>query len=80
MNNSSNRPFALKKPPTEDFMLVVRDLHRIASRTAVPFFLTGAAARDIVLVNLWGQSPGRATTDIDFAFAVENWREFGQLR
>jgi predicted nucleotidyltransferase len=80
MNNSSNRPFALKTPPTEDFMRVVRDLHKIATRLGIPFFLAGAAARDLVLVNLWGQSPGRATVDIDFAFAVNTWAEFGQLR
>ena len=80
MNNASNRPFALSIPPTEDFMRVVRDLHKIATRLGIPFFLAGASARDIVLVNLWGQTPGRATVDIDFAFAVNDWAEFEQLR
>jgi predicted nucleotidyltransferase len=46
----------------------------------IPFFLAGATARDIVLVNLWGQSPCRATADIDFAFAVSDWAEFAKLR
>ena len=80
MNNASNRPLALSVPPTEDFMRVVRDLHKAATRLGIPFFLAGAAARDIVLVNHWGQSPGRATADIDFAFAVNTWAEFEQLR
>jgi predicted nucleotidyltransferase len=79
MNNSSNRPLALSKPPAEDFMQVVRYVHEIATRLGIPFFLAGATARDIVLVNLWGQSLGRMTADIDFAFAVNNWPEFEQL-
>ena len=80
MNNASNQPFVLSKPPTEDFMQVVRELSAIAARLRIPFFLAGAVARDIVLVNLWGQPPGRATADIDFAFAVNDWAEFEQLR
>lgn len=80
MNNTSNRPFGLSNPPTEDFLRVARELDAITTRLAIPFFLVGAAARDIVLVNLWGQSPGRATADIDFAFAVNDWAEFEHLR
>jgi predicted nucleotidyltransferase len=80
MNNTSNRPFGLSKPPTEDFIRVVRELDAITTRLAIPFLLVGAAARDIVLVNLWGQPPGRATADIDFAFAVNDWAEFAHLR
>jgi len=33
-----------------------------------------------VLVNLWGLSAGRATLDLDFAFAVNNWAQFAKLR
>lgn len=32
-----------------------------------------------MLVNLWGQPPGRATADTDFAFAVNDWAEFEAL-
>lgn len=80
MNNASNRPFKLSKPPTEDFLGVVRELNTSAARRGIPFFLAGAAARDLVLVNLWGQAPERATADIDFAFAVNNWDQFEHLR
>lgn len=80
MNNASNRPFALSKPPTEDFLRVARELNRTATRLSIPFFLAGAAARDIVLVNLWDLPPGRATADIDFALAVTDWAQFAQLR
>lgn len=80
MNNTLNRPFALSKPPTEDFLRVVRALSPIAARLNIPFFLAGAAARDLVLVNMWGLPPGRATADLDFAFAVTDWPQFAQLR
>ena len=80
MSDISNPPLKLSRPPTEDFPRVVRELNKIASRLGIPFFLAGASARDIVLVNLWGQSPGRATADIDFAFAVDDWAEFEELR
>ncbi len=80
MSNISNQAFVLLKPPTEDFLRVVRELNKIATRLGIPFFLAGASARDIVLVNLWGQPPGRATVDIDFAFALNDWTEFERLR
>jgi predicted nucleotidyltransferase len=80
MSNTSNPPFVLLKPPSEDVLRVVRELNKIATRLGIPFFLAGASARDMVLVNLWGQSPGRATVDIDFAFAVNDWAEFNRLR
>jgi len=80
MNNASSRPFALSTRPSEDFLRVVRELNAVATRLGIPFFLAGASARDIVLVNLWGQSPGRATADIDFAFAINDWTELERLR
>ena len=75
-----NPPFVLSKPPGEDLLQVARAIYRVAAETNVPFLLTGAAARDIVLVNLWGMSPGRATVDIDFGFAISSWAEFERLR
>jgi predicted nucleotidyltransferase len=80
MNSASNPPFGLSKQPTEDFLRVARELNAIATRLGIPFFLAGAAARDIVLENLWGHPSGRATADIDFAFAVTGWAQFEQLR
>lgn len=80
MSNASNPPSKLQITPSEDLLRVVRELDGIARSLGVPFFLAGASARDIVLVNLWGQPPGRATVDIDFAFAVDGWAEFNRLR
>jgi predicted nucleotidyltransferase len=80
MNNESNQPFTLSRAPTEDLLSVVRSLNAVATRLGIPFLLAGAAARDIVLVNLWGLPPARATVDIDFAFDVNDWAEFERLR
>jgi predicted nucleotidyltransferase len=42
--------------------------------------VAGATARDLMLVNVYGLRPGRATRDIDFGIAVESWDEFQGLK
>jgi predicted nucleotidyltransferase len=42
--------------------------------------LVGAAARDLLLVNVFGQRPMRATTDVDFAVVLASWEAFEQLQ
>jgi predicted nucleotidyltransferase len=44
------------------------------------YFLAGATARDLILVNVHGVQPGRATRDIDFGIAVESWAQFELLK
>jgi predicted nucleotidyltransferase len=43
-------------------------------------FLIGATARIILLENVFGLHTGRATRDIDFAFAVEDWDRFQAIK
>jgi len=38
--------------------------------------VAGAAARDLILVNIHGLRPGCAIRDIDFGIAVETWNRF----
>ena len=80
MSDTSSPPFKLVKPLGEDLLRVIRALKAAADTFGTPLLLVGAAARDLVLVNLWGRPPGRATKDLDFAFAVDDWRHFEQLR
>jgi predicted nucleotidyltransferase len=42
--------------------------------------VAGATARDVILVNIHGLLPGRATRGIDFGIAVENWDLFASLK
>ncbi len=80
MSNASNPPLKPLRPLAEDLLRVLRIIDRIAGELDIPFLLAGAAARDIVLVNVWGMHAGRATADIDFGFSVRDWGHFHQLR
>lgn len=54
-----------------------------AIRRAAPnarFLLVGAMARDLLLTCAHGIASRRATEDLDFAFAVDDWPAFGALR
>jgi predicted nucleotidyltransferase len=52
-------------------------------RTAAPdttFILAGAAARDVILRHAHGIDTGRATLDVDLAFAVMDWAAYEALQ
>lgn len=59
---------------------VIREVKDAVTRLGLDFFLVGATARIILLENVFGQHTGRATHDIDFAFAVENWDQFHEIK
>ncbi len=61
-------------------MGILRVLDPIARSLSCEYFLTGATARDFILVNVHGLVPGRVTRDIDFGIAVESWAQFERLR
>lgn len=52
---------------------------RVAA-AAVPFLVTGAAARDLLLWHAHGIHTGRATQDVDIAFSVAGWDDFSALK
>jgi predicted nucleotidyltransferase len=59
---------------------VLQVLDPIARSCKCEYFLAGATARDLILVNVHGLRPGRATRDIDFGIAVESWAQFELLK
>jgi len=59
---------------------VVRVVNAIAARLGIEYFLCGATALDVMLTGVFGSQPGRATIDVDFAFTVESWDVFDQLK
>jgi predicted nucleotidyltransferase len=59
---------------------VVREIQKIGEALEVEILLVGAQAKVILLENIHGLNPGRATGDIDFAFAVESWEQFEQIK
>lgn len=46
----------------------------------VPFILAGATARDVILKHAYRVDTGRATLDVDMAFAVRDWAAYENLR
>lgn len=51
-----------------------------ASADDLPFFITGATARDLILQYGYEIDAARKTHDVDFAFMVETWPVFEALR
>lgn len=47
---------------------------------AIPYFIAGATARDIVLTHIFGIEVARATLDVDLAVAIESWEQFQLLK
>jgi predicted nucleotidyltransferase len=58
---------------------VFQSTHEVASNLQIPFFVVGAAARDLILEYGFGVDPLRATKDIDLAVKVPDWETYEQL-
>lgn len=74
----------LKPRPDRPFepisLAVIRAVAGVAGELGLETFMVGATARIILLENVFGLPPSRATRDIDFAFAVESWEQFQTLK
>ena len=81
MSNESSQPSTpLNSAVDLSVVRVLRVLDPIARSSKCEYFLAGATARDLILVNVHGLLPGRATRDIDFGIAVESWAQFELLK
>jgi predicted nucleotidyltransferase len=81
MNNESPRRSVMPNNPADPSIVrVLRTLDPIAREADYAYFVAGATARDLMLVNIHGLRPGRATRDIDFGIAVANWERFELLK
>lgn len=70
----------LKTPLPEGKRTVLIIMDRVARLTNLQYFVVGATARDILMYHLHGFPLTRASPDIDFAMAIENWPAFEALR
>lgn len=59
---------------------VIREIHKASKELGFEVFIVGAMARIILLEYVYGLSAGRTTSDIDFAFASEDWVEFKKIK
>lgn len=61
-------------------LMVISEIQQAATKLGAPVFVVGAVARIILLEHIYGLSAGRATTDVDFAFALNDWEQFHALK
>jgi len=59
---------------------ILKTISNIATSLNIPFFVAGAAARDIILHYGYAVDIIRATEDIDLGVMVEDWEKFTQLK
>ena len=62
-----------------EFLEVTGAITRVTGPLSIPFFLIGAACRDLILDKIYGINTIRATGDIDFAVCISAWRQFEEL-
>jgi len=60
--------------------IVLKTLHEIARTEGVSYFVIGATARDILMTHVFGIDAGRATRDVDFAIALQDWSQFDVIK
>ena len=80
MNSTSRRIFPLLKPPSPLVLEPLEAVAQAANSLSLPYFLAGATARDLVFENVFGRPPGRLTRDLDFGFALSDWKQFENLK
>ena len=80
MNSTSRQIFQLHKPLNPLVLEPLKAVAQTANSLGFPYFLTGATARDLILENIFGRPPGRLTRDLDFGFALSDWKQFESLR
>lgn len=81
MNNESNHhSVRANSPVNPSAVRVLRSLDPVARSLECAYFVAGATARDLILVNVHGLRPGRATLDIDLGIAIESWQQFAILK
>lgn len=68
------------RPLDPGLLKVLRRIHAACRAQGLAYLLTGAMAREILLVHVHGLPPGRATLDVDFGVLVQTWEAFEALK
>jgi predicted nucleotidyltransferase len=68
------------RPLNLEILAILRALHFVAAKLGFSYFLVGATARDVLMSHVFGIEAKRATHDVDFAIALENWHSFDVLK
>ena len=59
---------------------ILKQVDPVARALGIEYLVTGATARDILLVGVFGLETGRGTRDVDLAIAVDGWPQFAAVK
>lgn len=68
------------RPLNPDILAILGALSTVAAKLGFSYFLVGATARDVLMTHVFGLEVQRATRDVDFAVALEDWSSFDTLK
>ena len=77
---SKHLTFRNDRPIDDAIVALTKAILNAASHEAASVMLVGARARDFLLQHIHGLDVRRATTDMDFAFALNNWEQFEAVK
>jgi predicted nucleotidyltransferase len=72
--------FQLKRPIDGITLDIIRAIHDATTALGHRAMLVGATARIVLIEHVFGLRTGRATKDVDFAFAMDTWEQFDTLK
>jgi predicted nucleotidyltransferase len=61
-------------------LAALEEIANIANAEDIPFFIVGAAARDLILADGYNIRPFRATLNIDIGVRVSDWSQYKRLK
>lgn len=70
----------LRHPLESHFVALLGDLDDVLRGQGIPYLLSGAMAREILLHYGYGCTRGRETSDMDFGVTVGDWKTYKALR
>jgi predicted nucleotidyltransferase len=76
----SNILFDLSGKIDQQTIAALSVVKKVADSLSIAFFVVGALARDIILIDCYGLKTPRITLDIDIGVEVAGWEQFNQLR
>jgi hypothetical protein len=68
------------KPVNPVLIGILAAVQAATQQIGCAYLLVGATARDLLMTHVFGIASRRATHDVDFAIALENWERFDALK
>jgi len=68
------------KPVNPVLLDILSEIQAVAGALGCAYLLVGATARDMLMTHVFGLESRRATHDVDFAIALDDWARFDTLK